>query len=138
MAYWSFCENILDGKPIRVFNNGNLERDFTYIDDIVAGIISIVCPSKLERVGASHKIYNIGNNKPVQLVRFIELIEEALGRTAIKQYEPMQPGDVYSTCADISSISRDYGYAPTTPLEVGIPRFAKWFLDYRPYYVNGN
>ncbi len=135
MAYWTFCENILDGKPIRVFNNGNLERDFTYIDDIVAGIISIACSSGREDVAPSHKIYNIGNSRQVQLVRFIELIEEALGKKAIKEYEPMQPGDVYSTCADISAITRDYGYAPTTPLEVGITRFVKWFLDYRPHYI---
>ncbi|GJL94177.1 MAG: NAD-dependent epimerase [Hyphococcus sp.] len=131
MAYWSFCENILDGKPIHVFNNGKLARDFTYIDDIIAGIISIATASAPESAGASHKIYNIGGNRPVELLRFIEIIEETLGMEAEKVYVPMQPGDVVSTCADISAISRDYGYAPATSLEVGIPRFVKWFLDYR-------
>lgn len=131
MAYWSFAEAILDNRPIRVFNNGDLKRDFTYIDDIVSGVVATAIePFKSDR-GVSHRIYNIGNNRPVELGRFIETLEAALGRKAVKEYVPMQAGDVYATCADISAISRDYGFEPTTTLETGIPKFVKWLRDWR-------
>jgi UDP-glucuronate 4-epimerase len=131
MAYWSFAENILAGRPIRVFNHGDLKRDFTYIDDIVAGVVSIATGARRPQGPAPHAIYNIGNNRPVQLLRFIEILEGALGRPAIKEMAPMQAGDVYETCADISAIGRDYGFAPKTPLEQGLAIFADWFKTYR-------
>jgi UDP-glucuronate 4-epimerase len=131
MAYWSFTENILTGKPIRVFNHGKLERDFTYIDDIVAGVIATALEPMKKAREIPHRIYNIGNNRPVQLMRFIEVIEQAVGEEAVKQFEPMQPGDVHATYADIDAISADYGFAPTTPLEVGIPKFVDWFRSYK-------
>ncbi|MEZ5939308.1 MAG: NAD-dependent epimerase/dehydratase family protein [Hyphomonadaceae bacterium] len=129
MAYWSFTQNILEGQPIRVFNRGELMRDFTYIDDIVAGVIATAL-APLPEGAPAHSIYNIGNNRPVQLMHFIELIEQAAGRKAKLSFEPMQPGDVVSTCADITAISRDFGYAPTTQLETGIPRFVDWYRAY--------
>ena len=131
MAYWSFTENIISGAPIRIFNNGDLKRDFTYIDDIVAGVIATATqPMKPDRP-VPHRIYNIGNNQPVALMRFIEIIEQAVGREAVKKFEPMQAGDVYATYADIDAISADYGFAPTTPLEAGIPKFVEWYKEYR-------
>lgn len=131
MAYWLFTEAILAGKPIKVFNNGDMKRDFTYIDDVVAGVIAVATrPMKANRP-APHRIYNIGNNQPVALMRFIEIVEQAAGRKAIKEFEPMQPGDVYATFADIDAIAADYGFAPTTPLEAGIPKFVEWYKDYR-------
>ncbi len=131
MAYWSFSERIMEGAPIRVFNHGDLERDFTYIDDIVAGVVATALEPMKPTEGAPHRIYNIGNNRPVKIGRFIEVLEEAIGKKAEKIYEPMAPGDVYITCADISAISADYGFAPTTPLEEGIPKFIDWFRRYR-------
>ena len=131
MAYWSFAEKIMDGAPIRVFNHGDLERDFTYIDDIVAGVVATALEPMKPREGAPHRIYNIGNNRPVKLGRFIEVLEEAIGQRAEKIYEPMAPGDVYKTYADISAISADYGFAPATPLEAGIPAFIDWFRGWR-------
>lgn len=130
MAYYSFTRNILEGKPIRVFNKGALKRDFTWIDDIVAGVVATALePMKSDR-DIPHRIYNIGNNRPVELMKFIEIIEAATGREAIKQFEPMQPGDVFETYADIDAISRDYGFSPSTALETGIPKFVAWFRDY--------
>ena len=131
MAYWRFTENILAGKPIKVFNNGDMKRDFTYIDDVVAGILAVATsPMKPDRP-IPHRIYNIGNNKPVALMRFIETIEKAVGREAVKIFEPMQPGDVQATSADIDAISADYGFVPTTPLEDGIPKFVSWYREHR-------
>lgn len=131
MAYWSFADDILSGKPIRVFNNGNMERDFTYIDDIVAGVLATAQQPGPPNSDATHRIYNIGNNQPVKLMRFIEVLEGAVGAKAEKVFEPMQPGDVHATFADIDAIQRDYGFAPTTPLEIGITRFVDWFQEYR-------
>lgn len=131
MAYWTFAENILDGAPIEVFNNGELERDFTYIDDIVQGVVATTMKPMRPRAEAPHRIYNIGHNRPVRLLRFIEILESALGRKAILQFRPMQPGDVFSTHADISAIVADYGFRPETPLETGIQQFVSWFADYR-------
>lgn len=137
MAPWLFTEAILAGEPIKVFNHGNMQRDFTYIDDIVAGVLA--CHDRppvddgSEKPGGSvapHSIYNIGNNTPVALTRFIEIIESATGKTAIRDLQPMQPGDVPATYANINAIARDHGFAPTTSLEIGIPKFVNWYRAY--------
>ncbi len=137
MAPWLFTKAILAGEPIKVFNHGQMQRDFTYIDDIVAGVLA--CSDQpptddgTEKPGGSiapHAIYNIGNNQPETLLHFIEVIEKACGREAIKDFQPMQPGDVPATYADIDAISRDHGYAPTTSLAVGIPKFVEWFRSH--------
>lgn len=135
MAYWSFAENILAGRAIKVFNNGDLKRDFTFVDDIVAGVVAIALSDRRPAGPVPHALYNIGNNRPVQLLRFIEILEGALGRTASKEFAPMQPGDVYETCADISAISRDYGFAPKTPIETGLKIFADWFVAHREAFA---
>jgi UDP-glucuronate 4-epimerase len=131
MAYWSFTEKILAGEPIKVFNHGRLERDFTYIDDVVSGVVAAALQPMRPVSDVPHRIYNIGNNTPVQLLRFIEILEQAVGKTAQMQFEPMQPGDVHSTYADISAITADYGFSPSTPLEIGIPIFVDWFRGYK-------
>lgn len=130
MAYWTFTRDIIEGKPIRVFNNGQLNRDFTWIDDIVAGVVSTALDPPRTANPSLHRIYNIGNNRPVDLGRFIEIVEQAVGKRAEKIMEPMQPGDVRATYANIDALARDHGYAPTTSLEEGIPRFVKWYRDY--------
>jgi UDP-glucuronate 4-epimerase len=126
MAYWTFTRDIIEGRPIKVFNSGDLERDFTWIGDIVSGVVAaaMTAPSTPQPL---HRIYNIGNNRPVRLGRFIEIIEEAVGRRAERIMLPMQPGDVHATCANIDALARDHGYAPTTALEKGIPRFVAWY-----------
>jgi UDP-glucuronate 4-epimerase len=130
MAYWLFTEKILAGEPIRVFNHGDLKRDFTYIDDIVKGVIATATePAKLDPE-RPHRVYNIGNNRPVELMRFIDVLEGLIGRKAERRMEPMQPGDVYETCADITAIAGDYGFAPSTPIEEGLARFVEWYKDY--------
>jgi len=129
MAYWTFTAAALDGKPIRVFNEGRLQRDFTYIDDIVAGVLAVALEGP--KGEAAHRIYNIGNNRPVELLRFIELIEQATGRRIAREMAPMQKGDVYATYADISALAADYGFAPKTALETGLPRFVDWFRRWR-------
>ena len=126
MAYFSFVKDILDNRPLRVFNNGNLSRDFTYIDDIVNGIVSIV-----EQGPKDNMLYNIGYGSPVQLLEFIELIEEALGKQAVKEFVPMQPGDVPATWADTGLLENDYSYKPQVPFYDGIKEFVNW---YRKYY----
>ncbi|MEP7349961.1 MAG: NAD-dependent epimerase/dehydratase family protein [Sphingorhabdus sp.] len=138
MAPWLFTEAILTGKPIKVFNDGKMRRDFTYIDDIVAGVVGTLDKAPVDdgniKPGGSsspHAIYNIGNNKAEELSRFIGVIEEACGREAEKIMLPMQPGDVPATFADIDDIARDTGYAPTTPIDVGIPAFVEWFRTYK-------
>lgn len=130
MAYWTFTRDIIEGTPIRVFNNGQLKRDFTWIDDIVAGVVSTALDKPRGPDPALHRIYNIGNNRSVELGRFIEIVEEAVGKRAQKIMEPMQPGDVHATYANIDALARDHGFAPSTTLEQGIPRFVKWYRDY--------
>lgn len=128
MAPMLFAKAMLSGEPIKVFNNGEMWRDFTYIDDIVAGIlVGMITPpaGKLP-----HKVYNLGNNKSEKLTDFIGELEMALGVKAQKQFEPMQPGDVVSTYADIDETRRDLGYEPTTPISVGVPAFAKWYREF--------
>lgn len=130
MAYWSFTRDIIEGRPIRVFNNGQLRRDFTWIDDIVSGVVATALEAPRSPDPARHRIYNIGNNRPVELGRFIEILEAAIGRSAQKIMEPMQPGDVPATYANIDALSRDHGFAPTTALEEGLPRFVAWYRAY--------
>jgi UDP-glucuronate 4-epimerase len=126
MAAFIFTRAILKGEAIPVFNKGEMWRDFTYIDDIVSGVVQA-----LDRPQKAHRIYNLGNNKSEMLTHFIALIEKSLGRKATIHFEPMQPGDVVATYADIEASKRDLGFAPTTPIETGIPKFIDW---YRAYY----
>ncbi|MFZ5392188.1 MAG: NAD-dependent epimerase/dehydratase family protein [Patescibacteria group bacterium] len=133
MAYFSFTRDILDQKPIKVFNHGQLQRDFTYIDDIVAGILASLNHCY------PYEIFNLGNNKPVELGRFISIIEKELGQEALKEYLPMQPGDVLMTCADIDYSQEKLGYNPKTTIEEGIKKFVNWYkeyylLDFKPEY----
>ncbi|WP_340114282.1 NAD-dependent epimerase [Maribellus mangrovi] len=132
MAYFSFTKNILNETPIKVFNHGDLYRDFTYIDDIVDGIVKIISLPQAsgDKLQAPYQVYNIGNSTPVKLMDFIETIEKALGKEAIKEYHDMQPGDVYKTFADLSALEKDFGYSPDTPLEKGIGEFVEWYKYY--------
>ncbi|MEQ8268839.1 MAG: NAD-dependent epimerase/dehydratase family protein [Parvibaculum sp.] len=129
MAYWLFTEAMLKGQPIRVFNNGDMWRDFTYVDDIVSGTVAA-----LDHVpageGVPHRVYNIGHNKPERLGTFIDMLEDILGVKAIRRYEPMQPGDVPQTFADISAIERDLGFTPKVGLREGLTLFADWYRGY--------
>lgn len=128
MAYYSFTERILAGEPIRVFNHGDMLRDFTYIDDVVACVARVLgCPRQGMEPAC---LYNIGNNRPVRLLDFIAALERALGREANKEFLPMQDGDVYQTFADVSALERDFGFRPDTPVETGLKRFADWYLAY--------
>ncbi len=125
MAYWSFSQNILENKPIKLFNEGNLERDFTYIDDIINGILGVIKLSNNQN--KKHRIYNLGNNKPVKLKYFVEILEKNLGKKAIIELAPMQKGDVYKTFADIKESQNDFNYNPQTSIEVGLEKFTSWF-----------
>lgn len=129
MAMFLFTEAILQGKPINVFNNGELERDFTYIDDIVTGVVKILEDDHTEAYDKqqAYHIYNIGNNTPVQLMAFIRAIEKEIGTKAKLNMMEMQPGDVKKTWADIAGLRRDYGYSPKTPVETGIHHFMEWY-----------
>lgn len=131
MAYYKFAQKIMNGEPIPVYNNGDMLRDFTYIDDIVTGVYNILCnPPRKNEQGAAYKIYNIGNNKPVKLMDFITVLEKCLGREAKKEYFPMQPGDVYQTYADVSELMEDFGFRPDTSIEEGLSAFVTWFREY--------
>ena len=141
MALFLFPRAILQGEPIRVFNHGRMERDFTYIDDIVRGIVGVLArpPVRGGAAGggddgaedaAPHRVYNIGNSRPEPLMRMIGLLEAELGQEARKEFLPMQPGDVPATAADTTAIERDIGFRQTTPIEVGIPRFVAWYRDF--------
>lgn len=143
MAAWLFASAIVDGRPIEVFNEGQMERDFTYIDDIVEGVVRVMDfvpgpdpafdPAQPDPAisSAPYRVYNIGNHQPVPLLEFIETLETALGTTTEKIMKPMQPGDVVATYADTADLGEVVGFAPDTPLQEGLARFAKWFLDYR-------
>lgn len=134
MAYFKFAKKIMEGEPIQIYNNGDMMRDFTYIDDVVTGVVNILCnPPKEDDLGAAYKIYNIGNHKPVRLMDFIETLERCLGREAVKEYLPMQPGDVYQTYADVSDLMHDYDFKPDTPIEDGLKEFVAWFKEYYHY-----
>lgn len=131
MAYFKFAKKIMADEPIQIYNNGDMLRDFTYIDDIVTGVENILCnPPAKDENGAAYKIYNIGNNKPEKLMDYIAVLEKCLGREAKKEFLPMQPGDVYETYADVSELMKDYGFKPSTSIGEGLSRFAEWFLEY--------
>jgi UDP-glucuronate 4-epimerase len=137
MMMWIFTRKILAGEPIPVFNNGEMHRDFTFIDDIIAGVIACLDnpppDDGLEKAGGSvkpHRLYNIGNSRSEHLMKVVGLLEECCGRKAEIDFQPMQPGDVTATYADVTAISRDLGYAPTTSIEVGVPSFVRWYRDY--------
>jgi len=130
MAYWSFTRDIEQGNTIRVFNNGDMLRDFTYIDDIVSGITAIMEKGHVRELDVPHFIYNIGNNNPEKLEDFIAILEKLLGKKAIRENLPMQPGDVPATYADISAISQDYGFKPTTDLKTGLENYVSWYRGY--------
>ncbi len=142
MALFLFARAILAGKPIEVFNHGHHKRDFTYIDDIVEGVVRV-----LDRIAqpdphwdsghpdpgssrAPYRIYNIGSNRPIDLLRYIEVLETCLGRKVEKIMLPMQPGDVADTFADVRELIEDVGYKPSTPIEVGVRNFVDWYRDY--------
>jgi UDP-glucuronate 4-epimerase len=137
MAMWIFAKAIFEGTPIKVFNGGAMRRDFTFIDDIVSGVVACIdnpAPDDGQvKAGGSvapHRLYNIGNHRSEELTYMISLIEAECGREAIKEMHPLQPGDVPESFADISAISRDLGFAPTTTIAEGIPRFIRWYRDY--------
>jgi len=146
MALFLFTKAIVEGKPITVFNHGKMRRDFTYIDDIVEGVVRVMFNTATPNdswtgakpdpatSNAPYRIYNIGNHEPVELMRFVELIQEKLGRKAVIEYTDMQPGDVPATYADVDDLSRDVGFAPATPVEMGIERFVDWYTEF--YGVN--
>ncbi len=131
MATFIFTRAILAGQPIDVYNHGDMRRDFTYIDDIAEGVVRV-----LDRVpakgadGVQHRVYNIGNHRSEPLLRFIQVLSDALGQKAEMRLLPMQMGDVKETFADISELSSEYGWAPTTSIDVGLPRFVKWYGEY--------
>lgn len=137
MAYFKFTDKIFKGETIQIYNHGDMYRDFTYIDDIVTGIVNVMehVPGENEE-GAKYKIYNIGNNKPENLMRFVEILEDCLKaegmitEPARKELLPMQPGDVYQTYADISELERDFGFRPETRLEDGLREFVKWYKEF--------
>ena len=137
MAMWIFTRKILSGQPIEVFNHGRMRRDFTFIDDIVSGVVAChdnAPPDDGEpKAGGSvgpHRLYNIGNSRSEELMHMIGILEEACGRKAEIEFLPLQPGDVPETFADISAISGDLGFQPTTPIETGVPKFVGWYKQY--------
>ncbi len=142
MALFLFTKAILEGKPIQVFNHGKMKRDFTYIDDIIEGVVRVMAKKSQPNPDwsgdhpdpgtsyAPYKIYNIGNNQPVELIRFIDALETALGRSAQKEFLDIQPGDVPATYADVTDLILDVGFKPATPIEEGIRRFVEWYQEY--------
>jgi UDP-glucuronate 4-epimerase len=130
MALYIFTKAILEERPLPVFNHGDMKRDFTYIDDIVAGVLAASDKPPARGNGAPHRVYNIGNHRAEPLMRVIELLEKALGKKAEIRFEPMQPGDVKESFADIDDIARDLGFAPTTSIDEGIPKFIAWYREY--------
>lgn len=134
MAYFKFAKKIMNGETIQIYNNGDMMRDFTYIDDIVKGIANIL-PNPPEEIetGAKYKVYNIGNNKPEKLMDYIQTLEKHLGREAKKEFLPMQPGDVYQTYADVSDLMHDFNFKPSTSIEEGLGKFVTWFKEYYRY-----
>lgn len=135
MAYFKFTNKICQDTPIQIYNQGDMYRDFTYVDDIVTGIERMLCnlPKKNEW-GDAYKVYNIGNNKPEKLMYFIEVLEAQLGKKAIKEFLPMQPGDVYQTYADVTELEKDFDFRPVTSIEEGLSRFVAWYKEY--YKIN--
>jgi UDP-glucuronate 4-epimerase len=127
MAYWLFTDAMLKGRPIRIFNQGRMRRDFTFVDDVVGGILAVLDHAP---AGPAHRLYNIGNSQPVELLDMVGMLEELLGVKAVTELLPMQPGDVASTFADVSAMKRDFGWQPTTDLHTGLARFVEWWRGY--------
>ena len=142
MAYYSFTKNIIDGIPIKVYNHGEMERDFTYIDDIVEVICRLIdkpptsnpyyneAKDSISSSFAPYKIYNIGNNQPVKLMKFINILEDKIGKKAEKIFLDMQPGDVLKTYADVSDLEKEINFKPKTSIEEGLSKFVDWYRDY--------
>jgi UDP-glucuronate 4-epimerase len=142
MAMWIFAKSILEGKPVTLFNYGKMRRDFTYVDDVVESVTRLVnkpaqpdpswsgASPNPSRSAAPWRIYNIGNNNPVEITYVVELLEKALGKTAKRELLPIQPGDVPETYADVDDLMRDVGFRPSTSIEDGVARFVKWFREY--------
>jgi UDP-glucuronate 4-epimerase len=143
MAMWLFASAIIEGRPIRLFNNGRMRRDFTYVDDVVEAVVRLIdhppqgnpawsgdAPDPASS-RAPWRVYNIGNTRPVEITEVVRLLEQALGKTAIRELAPMQLGDVPETCADVADLAAAVGFSPRTPIEEGIERFIKWYLEYR-------
>lgn len=148
MAMWIFASAMLAGKPIKLFNHGNMRRDFTYIDDVVEAVVRLIERAPAgdpswsnntpdpSRSAAPWRVYNIGNNSPVELIEVVRLLEEAIGRPAKRELLPMQPGDVRETYADIDDLVRDVGFRPDTPIATGIARFVSWYREYHGISAN--
>ncbi|MGQ0663976.1 MAG: NAD-dependent epimerase/dehydratase family protein [Pseudomonadota bacterium] len=130
MSAYIFTKAILEDRPIPVFNHGDMKRDFTYIDDTIAGVLACLDRPPADRPGTPHRRYNLGNHRPEPLLRFIAVIERATDRKARLEFAPMQPGDVKETYADIEAARRDLGFEPQTSIDAGIPKFVAWFRDY--------
>ncbi|HEU4499162.1 MAG TPA: GDP-mannose 4,6-dehydratase [Sphingomicrobium sp.] len=137
MAMWIFTKALYEGQPLTIFNHGNMRRDFTFIDDIVRGVLACIDSPPADngevKAGGSkgpHALYNIGNHRSEELMRMVGLLEQATGRQAVIDFQPMQPGDVKDTFADTSAIERDLGFKPSTTIDVGVPRFVDWFKQY--------
>ncbi len=131
MACYKFANKMVKGDPIQIYNNGDMYRDFTYVDDIVTGIMNILCnPPKEDKNGVKYKVYNIGNHNPEKLMDFIKTLENCMGIEAKKEYYPMQPGDVYKTYADVTELMNDFGFKPDTSIKEGLTRFANWYKEY--------
>lgn len=137
MAYFKFTNKIVKGEPIQIYNNGDMKRDFTYVDDIVRGVTAVMqkIPEKTKD-GVPYKVYNIGNSKPEDLLNFVNILEECLKEVGVidrpveKEFLPMQPGDVYQTFADTVDFEKDFGFKPTTTIKSGLSEFAKWYKNY--------
>jgi UDP-glucuronate 4-epimerase len=137
MAMWIFTKALFEGRPLNLFNGGDMRRDFTFIDDIVSGVLACIGGPPADdgqvKAGGSkspHAVYNIGNHRSEELMRMVELLEQATGKTATFNFQPMQPGDVKDTFADIGAIQRDHGFEPRTTIDEGVPRFVDWFKQY--------
>lgn len=132
MAYWRFADAILSGDPLHLFNGGNMWRDFTYVDDAIAGVLAALAWRDPGTGGAPHRIFNLGNNRPVKVLEMVRTLERRLERRARIVLEDMPPGEVIRTCADVSAASRELGYRPNVRLEEGLSRFVDWYLEFRP------
>jgi UDP-glucuronate 4-epimerase len=144
MALWIFAAAIAAGKPVKLFNQGKMRRDFTYIEDVVQAVVRLIDrPAQGDpqwsgdkpdpaRSPAPWRVYNIGNSNPVEILDLVGLLEQALGKKAVRELLPMQPGDVPATCADIDDLTRDVGFKPSTPIAEGVKRFVAWYKDYQP------
>jgi UDP-glucuronate 4-epimerase len=127
MAPMLFTKAIFEGRPIRVFNGGDMRRDFTYVDDIAEGVVRVLDRPPAPDGGASHRVFNIGSSAPVDLLRFIAVLEQEIGRKARLEPAPMQPGDVPATFADVTDLEREFGFRPTTGIEEGVRRLVAWY-----------